>query len=318
MIVRRGLLSRVLAPALLALTVALGGCATQTQSLMQASPAALPDLPRRHELPATPFFAQERYQCGPAALAMALQAAGVKVSPDALVSQVYVPERQGSLQPEMLAAARRNGAPAMTIAPRLDALLREVAAGHPVIVLQNLSLAAFPLWHYAVVIGYDLERGEAILHSGTTERLVMPLATFERTWQRGGNWGMTALAPGRLPVSVSEPDAVAALVAFEKSAEPARALQAYRAGLARWPENLVLQLGLANAAYAGGDLATAAAVLQHATRSHPDSGAAFNNLATVLAELGDEAGARTAAQRAVEIGGPWAANARATLAAIGK
>ena len=86
----------------------LSGCAaTQTTALLSAPHA---DLPRQVELKATPFIAQERYQCGPAALAMSLRAAGFAIDADALVPQVYLPQREGSLQVEMLAAGRRNGA----------------------------------------------------------------------------------------------------------------------------------------------------------------------------------------------------------------
>jgi hypothetical protein len=101
----------------------------------------------------------------------------------------------------MLAAARRNGAASMTIPPRIDALLAELAAGNPVLVFQNLSLPIKPMWHYAVAVGYDLGRGDIILRSGTTERLVMPLSTFEHTWARSGYWAMVALPPGRQPWS---------------------------------------------------------------------------------------------------------------------
>src|SRR5574342_247053 len=64
---------------------------------------------RRVELARVPFFAQEAYQCGPAALAMALGAAGKRVTPEELVAEVYLPGREGSLQVEMLAATRRQG-----------------------------------------------------------------------------------------------------------------------------------------------------------------------------------------------------------------
>ena len=161
----------------------LSGCATQTKALLAAPPA---HLPRQVELTTTPFVAQERYQCGPAALAMTLRAAGVRVDADALVPQVYLPQREGSLQVEMLAAGRRQGAFSMAIPPTLDAMLAELAGGNPVLVLQNLSLPIAPLWHYAVVIGYDLGHGDMILRSGTTERAVMPMSTFEHTWARSG------------------------------------------------------------------------------------------------------------------------------------
>lgn len=298
---------------LVAFVLLLAGCATQTDALLQSGPSGLP---RRVELTATPFFPQERYQCGPAALAATLQAAGIAITPDVLVPQVYVPQREGSLPPEMLAAGRRNGAVSMTIPPRLDALISELAAGNPVIVLQNLSLPWFPLWHYAVAIGYDLDRAELILRSGTTEREIMRLSTFDNTWARSKRWGMVTVPPSRLPASVEEGTAVTALVAFEKSVDAPRARTAYASALQRWPQNLTLQLGHGNAAYATGDRVAAAASFRHATLAHPDSAPAFNNLATVLAELGEFDEARQAAERAVALGGAWRDTASATLRSI--
>ena len=295
------------------LTLLLSGCATQTRMLLKQTPAHLPP---RVELTSTPFFAQERYQCGPATLAMSLNAAGIGISPDSLVPQVFVPKREGSFQPEMRAAGRRNGAFSMTIPPRLDALLSEVAAGNPVIVLQNLSLPISPLWHYALVIGYDLNQEEIILRSGTTERLAMPVSTFEHTWKRSDFWGMVTLPPGRLPATAEQGTASDALVAFEKNASPAQARKAYEAALKRWPDSLVLQLGLGNTAYAAGDRPAAAEVFRRATEKHPDSAPAFNNLATVLADLGRFDEAKQAAQKAVDLGGPWREASMATLRSI--
>lgn len=300
---------------ILLLALLLSGCATQTHSLLQSRPA---DIPARQELAATPFFPQEEYQCGPAALATILQTAGVEVSPQELIPQVYVPARKGSLQPEMLAAARRNGAFAMTIPPRMDALLREVASGNPVVVLQNLSLPVYPMWHYAVVIGYDLDRGQVLLRSGTYRRLAMPLSTFEHTWGRSNHWAMTALPPNRLPATARLEDALPALVAYEKVAVPERARTAYQTALQRWPDQPLLHLGLGNSAYAAGDLHAAAAAFREAAEVDPRSAAALNNLATVLAELGEYDAARVAAEQALAIGGKWTDAARATLEAVSR
>jgi tetratricopeptide (TPR) repeat protein len=304
---------RLLTGVFVFLVALLSGCATQTQSLL-SKPS--PTLPRRAELTATPFFPQERYQCGPAALAMSLRSAGIAATPEALVPQVYVPQREGSLAPEMLAAGRRNGAFSMTIPPTLDALLTEIAAGNPVVVLENLSLQWFPMWHYAVAIGYDLDQAEIVLRSGTTERMTMPLSTFEHTWARSDYWGMVTLAPGRLPATARESATVDALVAYEKHAGPERARPSYQAALKRWPHNLTLQLGAGNTAYAAGDRAAAVAAYRQATEDHPDSAAAFNNLATVLGELGQLASARRAAESAIALGGPWRSEAEATLRSI--
>lgn len=301
---------RLLATAVALLLLA--GCASQTRALLAAPRTG----PARLELGATPFHAQERYQCGPAALAMLLGAAGIDTPPDALVPQVFIPGREGSLQIELLAAGRRHGALTTSIEPSMRGLLAELDAGHPVLVMQNLSLPILPKWHYAVAIGYDIDSREVILRSGTTRRLTMPLSTFENTWSRSGFWGMVALAPGHLPATAPLKEVQKALIAYEKSAPPRSAQLAYRSALQRWPNTLALQLGLGNTAYAGGDRPAAAEAFRAAAAAHPGNGAAFNNLAVVLGELGQLDEARAAAQAAIDLGGQWREEAQATLRAL--
>lgn len=296
-------LSGLRAPALAGVFVCalLAGCATpQLSQLSQRWPA---DLPASASLREVPFFPQEDYECGPAALAMVASAAGVPRRPEDLVAQVYVPGRQGSLQPEMLAASRRQGLPAYQLKPELESLLREVAAGHPVVVFQNLSLPVSPIWHYAVVIGYDRERNRLVLHSGRTERLEMTLATFERTWARGGHWAMVALAPTQLPAT-AEADGYAAAVAALERVDPRAAQAAYARALQAWPEQRTLLLGAGNSAYALGERERAAEAYRQATAAHPDFAVAWNNLAQVLLDLGRREAAAEAIARAVALGGP--------------
>src|SRR5690606_31071454 len=125
--------------------VALSACATRPSEL--AAPANA-HLPERVELAHVPFFPQEDYQCGPAALATVLSASGVDVTADALTRQVYLPGRRGSLQTELVAATRRHGRLPYRLEGGLPALLAQVDAGHPVVVLQNLGFKRWPRWHY--------------------------------------------------------------------------------------------------------------------------------------------------------------------------
>ena len=297
----------------LAAVLLLAGCATPQSAALLANPPAA--LPPRVELSAVPFHPQEDYQCGPAALATTLAHAGVQVTPEELVSQVYLPARKGSLQAEMLAAARRRGLAAYPLSPRLEDLLREVADGTPVIVLQNLGFGFRPVWHYAVVVGYDLSSEEIILRSGTTRRLALAFNSFERSWAGGGHWGMLTLPPGKLPATAAEDRYVAAAAALERVApEPARL--AYATALGRWPDSLVARIGLGNAAYALRDLAGADAAYREAARRYPGSADAWNNLAQVSFELGRREEALAAARRAVEIGGPRLAQYQATLRTV--
>lgn len=298
------------------LLVWLGGCATpQTQALLKLNSSRLP---QHVELNEVPFYPQEAHQCGPAALAMALNAAGAKVAPQDLTPQVYLPGREGSLQVELLAATRRNGMFAYELAPKLDDVLTEVAGGSPVVVLQNLALSWYPMWHYAVVVGYDLQRGVIILRSGLEQRQVLPLTTFEHTWKRSGYWAMLALPPGKVPRTATEVAYLSAAVALEKTGQPKSAEAAYESALGRWPLNLTARIGMGNAAYAQGDITRAEEAYRQATLDHPDSQIAFNNLAQILADQKRYTEALDAANQAVRLGGPEQDAAQDTLEQIKK
>lgn len=266
-------------------------------------PPGLHGLPLQHEVPAVPFFAQEEYQCGPASLSMALAWSGLDVKPAELTDMVYTASRQGSLQPDMIAAARRWGRLAYVISGT-ESLIREVAAGHPVIVLLNLGFSWAPLWHYAVVIGYDMPADEVLLHSGTNPRESMRMAVFQHTWARSENWGLLVLTPQEPPATAEEEKFVEAVIGLEKARQVEAAMQGYRAALSRWPQNFAAMMGLGNTSYAMGNLQSSEGAFRKAVEIDPQSGAAWNNLAHVLLALNRKAEAREAAQRAVSMGGP--------------
>lgn len=290
----------------------LAGCAGTLQST-RLPPSAFPE---PVELEAVVFFPQEAYQCGPAALATALNWAGIEITPAALVPGVYLPARRGSLQLELVANARRHGTVPYVIRPELEALLAEVAAGHPVIVLQNLAFSWYPKWHYAVVVGFDRARDELILRSGLERRRLVPFTVFERTWRRADYWAMVVMPPGRLPRTAAETSYLQAVVALERLERWNEAGAAYRAALARWPESLAAQIGIGNSRYALGELAGAEQAYRAAAAAHPDEGIALNNLAHVLAEQGRWREAQAAAQQALARGGRHAATFKATLEEI--
>jgi tetratricopeptide (TPR) repeat protein len=271
---------------------------------------------RHVELTEVPYFAQEAFQCGPASLAMSLNAAGIAATPETLKSELYLPDQHGSLQVEMLAATRRNGAIAYQLAPSLSDLLREIAAGTPVVVLQNLAFGWYPVWHYAVVIGYDIDHAEIILRSGLEPRQILPIRTFEYTWARSGYWAMVTLPPGKIPETAEEKSYISAISALEKISDRASAQIAYRTALSRWPKNQTAQIGMGNIAYRLHDLSKAEQVFRSATIDHPDSVAAFNNLAQILSDQARYEEALEAAHQAVSLGGALAPIAQETLVEI--
>lgn len=179
---------------LLFLLVLLTACQTPPQTRqLQSSP---PDIARQHLIAQVPFYPQQDYFCGPTTLAEVAGFYGLNTSPEAIAPNTFIPGRQGTLQIEMAAATRQLGMlayvqPSATMAQ----LLSLVAEDIPLIVLQNNSIAWLPQWHYAVVIGYDLDKEDVMLHSGVTPNHRLNFATFERTWQRGSHWLLAMLPP---------------------------------------------------------------------------------------------------------------------------
>lgn len=299
----------------LAAALAAGGCAAPQTAALRAPAAAAQALPRQASVAGVPFLAQDDYQCGPAALAMALGAIGRPRTPDSLTAEVYLPLRRGTLQAEMLALPRREGLLAVRMPAGLAPLLRTIADGHAVVVFQNLGLAMMPVWHYAVMIGYDLDTEQVFLHSGSRESMPMSMHTFERTWARGGFWAMVVTTPTRIPATAAQSEALRAAVSLERSDREA-ALAAYRALRARDPQDRLTLFALANGELADGRPHDAAHTYRELLRLHPGFAAGWNNLAEALARIGDPVGAREAAQRAVSIGGPGSEAYRETAARL--
>lgn len=316
MIVQRNARRAARLAAALALVLA-AGCAQlvpQTVALRTGWPDGVP---QTVELASVPFFPQDEYQCGPAALATVLAHSGLAITPDPLVKEVYLPARRGSLQTEMLAAARRHGRIAYALAPRYGDLLREVAAGNPVVVLQDIGyLPLRPQWHYAVVNGFDYPSGTIWLRSGTQPRRAMPFTAFERTWMKGGYWAMVATPPDRIPATATEDAWLAAVLAFARLEQGEALTRAYAAALQRWPASVAAAVGLANRHHARGAFAEAAAVLREALGRHPESVVVANNLAQTLSDLGRQQEALALVDRISDPHSPFAADVRATRQTI--
>jgi predicted Zn-dependent protease len=243
---------------------------------------------------------------------MALGWSGLSLSPDEVADQVYTPGREGTFAPDIVAAARRNGRLAVEVR-ELDDLLAELAAGHPAIVFQNLRLSVFPQWHFAVAIGYDLNGRQIILRSGTTRRLVMPLDVFENTWRRADYWALVVLPPDAAPATANPAPWLDAAAGLERTNRPQEAQLAYETFLSRWPENRAAQMGRANALFALNRFEGAEQAYREVVTADPIVAEAWNNLAYALHRQGKREEAMRAAERAVMIGGPRAADYADTL-----
>lgn len=259
--------------------LALFSCATPARQT-EAFLAAPRDIPEHVQIENVPFMDQSEKYCGPTTLSMVMNWAGKPTPIDELASEIYSHDHKGTLQSALIEGARRRGMLAVTIHGLSD-LLHEVAAGHPVIIFENLGLSWYPQWHYALVIGYDLKEGDILLHSGHDAYKYWDLRKFERSWMLGEYWGLVVLPPHKLSATADELTQVDAGAALEELGKLEEAKTAYDALLKKWPKSLTTLIGLGNIAFSRGDYRESARVLRKAVKHYPESVTAQNNLETV-------------------------------------
>lgn len=182
-------------PLLLLLTcIAAGGCVRATP---WTSPKRLPGDTR---LVAIPELRQKGNRCGPNALAMALQAAGDRITEPAIASAVVNPRMDRTLSIDLVLFARRRGYPATFERGTLERVLQLLDRGHTPILLLNLQavnpslLTGPPLWHYVPVFGFTRAKRSVLVQSGIGARRIS-FGTLERMWKPAGYWLMDLGVP---------------------------------------------------------------------------------------------------------------------------
>lgn len=297
----------------------LWGCSVNPALHIDEHGANLPD----SALVTVPFHPQTALQCGPAALATVLGASGVEVDPEQLAPHVFIPERDGSLQVELMAATRTRGRIPFPLGVDVSELLEELAAGRPVLVMQNLGTRSTPIWHYAVLTGYQQSQNRFRLNSGKDKDLWLGAPAFLRTWDWAGRWAIVTLEPGQYPVRAPQtPDPIRYLrpvLDFENVAGITAAQPAWRAAALQWPNASLPALALGNIAYQTGKLEEAVRWYARGLATDGDNPALANNLASALGAAGcARGGEKILAEFAgnLQQDSPWAATIETTRAEL--
>ncbi len=263
-----------------------------------------------------PFIEQTDNLCGPASLAMVANYYGQNVTAEDVANLIYIPEKKGSLQIEMQAAARSLGLVAYSMNMDLASLRSEINAERPVIVLQNLAFNIYPIWHYSVVTGRAPNNDYLLLHSGRHEYYRSSWTTFENTWRRGKYWALIAAPVGDIPNSVTEQEAVNAALDLEKVGKFRAAQLTYTAVIGRWPENFTAHVGLANTHMQLQEPLAASEAYKQALQLNTQSAEALNNFAYSAFSLGCEITALKAASCAIRLNNANRSELTATLAEL--
>lgn len=245
----RGAARRLCGPFfLISLVLGSSGCATYAPQFFNEIRGQTSQLnaPRFQEIVGLPFIPDDDLFCGPAALSMVLTHAGRHAPFELVAPRLFLPGRKGTIQLDMLGVARTYGLTPHVIGPSLSDLIREVAAGRPVIVLENFGFSWLPIWHYATVVGFDLDKHTVIRKSSVRERSVTPMAVFENIWKAEGYWGFVLLQPGEMPTRVERDRWFLDLSESERFMTYPDAERSWRSYAARFPSHGLGHAALGN------------------------------------------------------------------------
>ncbi len=223
----------------------LGGCQSTPQA-DQLRQQGLSSLPPSHTISSVPFYPQQQYFCGPTTLSEVFAFYGVNAAPEDIAPKLFIPDKEGSLQLEMVSATRQYGFLPYTERGTLSSLMALVSDNIPVIVFQNLSISIWPQWHYALVIGFDSEKGTVTLHTGLTPSHEMSFELFERTWGRGNYWYMAPVPPSAVSDEMQPFTYVSAAYDLLKVGKTPVALQFLQSATQQWPSYWLSYFLLAN------------------------------------------------------------------------
>ncbi|NIE76243.1 peptidase C39 family protein [Pantoea sp. Ap-967] len=185
---------RLLAACLLAASLA--GCAG-------APPANLKGLPQRVEISSVPFYRGNANHSGAMALAALLSQQGAPITPGLLDKPLNLPQGAEALETGIPRVAREYGMVVYPLDKQLEALLTQVAAGHPVLLRYQEGSAWWSEPRYAVLIGYDRYKKRVLLRAGMHRRQMMAIDDFASAWAKEGSWAVLVQPPRQLPAEVN-------------------------------------------------------------------------------------------------------------------
>lgn len=131
-----------------------------------------------------PFFPQNEYRCGPAALASVIGYYGAGAQMDEVAREVYSEKLKGTLPMDLLIFAKSKGFEAKYYKGSIGDVRESLRRGEPLILFLNLGYDFYPVGHYIVAVGMD--EGALYAHSGTEKEKAFTLRELDKAWSRTG------------------------------------------------------------------------------------------------------------------------------------
>lgn len=166
-----------------AIAILISGCATRNFSAVRPGIEG-----RGHYIDGVPFFRQQEYSCGPAALASVLAFWGRPANLEQITASVYVPKLRGTLPMDMENFMRDAGFETFSAAGTLEEVKSHIRSERPVICLLDLGFGLYRQPHYVTVLGFDDVNAVLIVHDGLQANRVISYGAFEKEWSRAGYW----------------------------------------------------------------------------------------------------------------------------------
>lgn len=201
-------------------------------------PQLLPEtkrLPERVELTDVPFFQLSDAQGGPSALAALLNHHGVVTSPGLVDERIQQLAKEQSAQAGLEAVARSYDLLVYPLPGNLDALMQQVSAGYPVLVMQDRLFGGLGS-QFALLVGYDQRERTLVLRSGNNRRWHTRFASFDDAWATAGRWAVLIQPANQLPALPDEQAWLQGARDLRQQGRTAAAQRALRAAQQVWPD----------------------------------------------------------------------------------
>lgn len=143
-------------------------------------------------LTGVPFYQQEAYECGPAALATVINywhaktGAASAVTPDEIVTEIFSPSARGVLGIDLALYAKKRGFQTHTLTGSPSEIKKQIDEGIPPIILVDYGFSFYQRNHFMVVTGYAANG--VLVNSGRAENEFIEQEDFLKIWKKTGYW----------------------------------------------------------------------------------------------------------------------------------